>query len=75
MNTSESITQSPADAPTPERRVAAVFGLTGDRWMRHANPISVWTRFSIVSLVAISVWSRDWIGWWCLVPLAVSACG
>ena len=73
MSTSESAPLSTAAAPTLERNVAEVFGLTGDRWMRHANPISVWTRFSVVSLFAISIWSRDWIGWWCLIPLAGSA--
>ena len=40
--------------------------------MRHSNPISVWTRFGVVPLLAVSIWSRDWIGWWSLVPLALS---
>lgn len=22
--------------------------------------------------LALSIWSRDWIGWWCLVPLGLS---
>ena len=57
--------------PTLERRVADAFGLEGERWMRHANPVSVWTRFSVVSLIALAVWSRQWIGWYCVVPVAV----
>jgi hypothetical protein len=57
--------------PTTERRVARLFGLEGEAWMRHANPVSVWTRFSVVSLFALSIWSRDWIGWLCLVPIAL----
>jgi hypothetical protein len=28
---------------TSEQRIARLFGLTGDAWMRHANPVSVWT--------------------------------
>ena len=56
--------------PTMDRRIAAAFGLEGDNWMRHANPVSVWTRFSVVSLIALAVWSREWIGWYCVVPLA-----
>lgn len=32
--------------------------------MRHANPVSVWTRFAVLPLLAIAVWSRVWIGWW-----------
>jgi hypothetical protein len=49
--------------------VAGLFGLKGEAWMRHANPASVWTRFAIVPLLAVAIWSRDWIGWWCLVPV------
>ena len=40
--------------------------------MRHANPVSVWTRFAVLPLLAVAVWSRDWIGWWSLVPIALS---
>ena len=57
---------------TGERRVARLFGLQGDTWMRHANPVSVWTRFAVLPLIAASIWSRDWIGWWSLVPLVLS---
>jgi len=39
-------------------------------WKRHANPWSVWTRIPILPLLAFSIWSRVWIGWWCLVPIA-----
>jgi hypothetical protein len=58
--------------PTGERRVAKLFGLQGDTWMRHANPLSVWTRFAVLPLLAASIWSWDWIGWWSLVPLLLS---
>jgi hypothetical protein len=57
---------------TSERRVASLFGLKGDNWMRHANPWSVWTRFAVLPLLILAVWSRDWIGWWSLVPLVLS---
>lgn len=57
---------------TGEQRVAKLFGLTGDNWMRHANPTSVWTRFAVLPMIVVSVWSRDWIGWWCLVPVVLS---
>ena len=33
---------------TSERRVASLFGLKGDNWMRHANLWSVWTRFAVL---------------------------
>lgn len=57
---------------TTEHRVAKLFGLEGDKWMRHANPWSVVTRFAVLPMLALSVWSRDWIGWWCLVPVTLS---
>src|SRR5215207_6747891 len=59
-------------APTAEGRVAAVFGLRGDAWVRHANPRGVWTRFTCVSLVVVAVWSREWIGWYCVIPIALA---
>ena len=57
---------------TSETRVAKLFGLSGDSWQRHANPISVATRFAVLPMLALSIWSRDWIGWWCLVPIVLS---
>ena len=59
-------------AATREAKLAKRFGLDGDNWMRHANPVSVWTRFAVLPLLAVSIWSRDWIGWWSLVPIALS---
>ena len=53
---------------TKDRKVASLFGLEGDSWMKHANPASVWTRFSVLSILALAVWSRDWIGAWSLIP-------
>jgi hypothetical protein len=55
---------------TSERRVARLFGLKGDSWQRHANPLSVWSRFAVMPLLALAVWSRDWIGWWSLAAVA-----
>ena len=61
-----------ATKPTMEQRVARWFGLTGDKWMRHANAWSVWTRFAVLPLIVVAVWSRDWIGWWSLIPIGLS---
>lgn len=52
--------------------VARAFGLEGDGWMRHANPVSVWTRFAALPMLAVAVWSRDWIGWLSLLPIVLS---
>jgi hypothetical protein len=71
MSTPVAAPSQPATS-TSERRVAKLFGLEGENWARHANPVSVWTRFAVLPLLAVSIWSRDWIGWWCLVPIVLS---
>ena len=68
---SDTAPDTPAPS-SPEGRVASFFGLRGDAWMRHANPRSVWTRFTCVSLVALAVWSRAWIGWYGLIPIGLA---
>ncbi|TCD14421.1 DUF6653 family protein [Oricola cellulosilytica] len=40
-------------------------------WARHANPWSVWTRFPVLPLLALAIWSRVWIGWLSLVPIVL----
>jgi hypothetical protein len=39
-----------------------------EMWKRHANPMSVWTRFAAIPAFALAAWSRVWLGWWSLVP-------
>jgi hypothetical protein len=56
---------------TGESVVASIFGLKGDSWLRHANPASVWTRYFILLLLSVSIWSRVWIGWYCMIPLVI----
>jgi hypothetical protein len=51
--------------------VTKLFGLQGERWMRHANPVSVWTRFLVLPLLALAIWSREWIGWWSLAAVVL----
>jgi len=62
----------PSAPTTGDRKLAKLFGLEGDGWMRHANPASVWTRFTVVSLVALAIWSRDWIGAWSLIGVGLA---
>ncbi|WP_226782364.1 DUF6653 family protein [Oceaniglobus trochenteri] len=51
-------------------RLAASFAMTDPVWERHANPLSGWTRLPVLPLIALAIYARIWIGWWCLVPLA-----
>ncbi|WHT20245.1 hypothetical protein N8J89_04000 [Crossiella sp. CA-258035] len=49
--------------------VAGAFQMDEESWRRHANPWSVWTRFAALPLMLLAIWSRVWIGWWCLLPI------
>ncbi len=57
---------------TQERKIAKVFNLTDENWLRHANPWSVWSRYSVLPIIIIAFWSRIWISWWCLLPGVIS---
>ncbi len=41
-------------------------------WARHANPWSVYSRFTVLPLIALAIWSRAWLGWGALIPLALA---
>jgi hypothetical protein len=53
-----------------EDKVAQAFRMDDESWRRHANPWSVWTRFAAIPLMLLAIWSRTWIGWWSLLPIA-----
>ncbi|MEL6235298.1 MAG: DUF6653 family protein [Pseudomonadota bacterium] len=50
--------------------LARAFAMTDAVWERHTNPWSFWTRLPILPLIALAIWSRGWIGVWCLIPVA-----
>ena len=52
-------------------RAERIMGMTDEVWARHASPWSVATRFTILPLFALAVWSRDWIGWWALLAVGL----
>jgi hypothetical protein len=70
--TAAAVPSETSQSSAGDRKIAKAFGLEGDGWMKHANPASVWTRFSALSLFALAIWSRDWIGVWCLIPVALA---
>jgi hypothetical protein len=54
---------------TLEERVARSFQMDEETWERHANPWSVWTRFTAWPLIALAAWSRARLGWLAIIPL------
>lgn len=48
-----------------------MMGMTDAVWERHANPWSVWSRVIVLPLLTVSIWSRVWIGWWAVLPVAL----
>jgi hypothetical protein len=52
-----------------EHKIESVFHMSPEVWSRHANPLSVWTRYAALPLLIIAVWSRVWIGWWSVLAI------
>jgi Family of unknown function (DUF6653) len=46
-------------------------GMDEASWQRHANPWSVLSRFSILPLLCLAVWSRAWLGPGAWLPVAL----
>ena len=38
------------------------------------QPWSVYTRFATIPPLLVAIWSRAWVGVWCLVPIALVVC-
>lgn len=56
-------------ADTAGRAAEKLFAMTDRVWARHANPWSFYTRIPILPLLALSIYARTWIGWWCVLPI------
>lgn len=54
-----------------DKALSKLFLPDNDSWLKHANPWSVWSRFATLPFIVLSVWSRVWIGWYCLIPIAI----
>lgn len=57
---------------TLERSIARAFALDDETWLRHANPWSVTLRNTVLPLLVLAFWSRLWIGWWAVLPVALA---
>ena len=49
---------------TFESRIARLLSMSDETWEKHANPWSVWTRFTALPVLVAAVWSQVWIGTW-----------
>lgn len=47
-----------------------LMGMDDRVWRRHANPLSGWSRMTVLPLLCLAVWSRVWLNWGALVPLS-----
>ncbi|MFH1148938.1 MAG: DUF6653 family protein [Actinomycetota bacterium] len=54
-----------------EKSTAEFLKMSDEQWERHANPVSGWTRFFTLPLIFLAVWSRKWLKWFALVPVAI----
>lgn len=57
---------------TLERKIAQTFALDDEAWLRHANPWSVILRNTVLPILVLAFWSRLWLGWYALVPVAIA---
>ena len=57
---------------TLESGIAKLFSMSNETWERHANPWSVWTRFTVLPFLVLAVWSRIWIGQWAWALTAIA---
>ncbi len=59
-------------AKTFEEVIAKAFSLSDETWEKHANPVSVYTRYSVLPILILAFWSRIWLGWWSVICIAVA---
>ena len=57
---------------TIEKVISKVFSMSDEVWERHANPLSVWTRYSVLPILVFAFWSRVWLGWRSVVCVAAA---
>ena len=50
-----------------------LMGMDEAKWARHASPWSVYSRFTVLPLLVVAIWSRVWLGWGALLPVFLVA--
>lgn len=49
-----------------------LMGMNDAVWAAHCNPKSVYSRFTVLPLITLAVWSRLWLEWAALIPVIIS---
>lgn len=57
---------------TIENKISEFFGLNDHSWMKHSNPWSVATRFTVLPFGILAAWSRVWVEDWWYLALGIS---
>lgn len=57
---------------TFEKKIAKVFNLNDENWMKHANPWSVYTRYTVLPIIILAFWARIWIAPYHWIAVIVS---
>ena len=57
---------------TKEQKIASLFAMDDETWEKHANPWSVWTRNTVLPVLIVAFWSRVWLGWLAIAPVAIA---
>ncbi|MBN2069009.1 MAG: hypothetical protein JW739_05165 [Opitutales bacterium] len=58
---------------TPQNLFTRLMGMSDDVWLRHTNPLSVWSRILLsLPILTLSIWSRAWIGFYAIVAIGLS---
>ena len=49
-----------------------LMSMSEESWTRHSNPLSVYTRVTCLPLLSLAIWSREYIGLYSLVFVAIA---
>ena len=49
-------------------KFSSTMRMSSEDWVRHSNPLSVYTRMPCLLLISLSIWSREYIGLYSIIP-------
>lgn len=54
------------------KQLEKLMSMDESTWHKHSNPWSVYTRFTLLPLISLAFWSRDWIGIYSVLAILAS---